>query len=173
MTSYLVCLAVAVIGGLMMSRLTKKINLPAVTAYLVAGLVLGPFCLGAIGIEGVGFQSLHQVERLGILTQTALGFIAFSMGSEFRLHQIKAMGKKAILIGLCYANGLSPISGKYGFGYGFLAAGLHYLLVSAVPDMHGGFLLYNGGFTAALICLVFVPQLEKFCKTKEERALTK
>ena len=103
MTSYLVCLAVAVIGGLMMSRLTKKINLPAVTAYLVAGLVLGPFCLGAIGIEGVGFQSLHQVERLGILTQTALGFIAFSMGSEFRLHQLKAMGKKAILIGIVQA----------------------------------------------------------------------
>ena len=83
------------------------------------------------------------------------------------------IGNQSILIGLCYANGLSPIAGKYGFGYGILAAGLHYLLVTAVPDMHGGFCLYNGGFTAALICLLFVPQLEKFCKTKEERRLAK
>ena len=83
------------------------------------------------------------------------------------------VGNQSILIGLCYANGLSPIAGKYGFGYGILASGLHYLLVTAVPDMHGGFCLYNGGFTAALICLLFVPQLEKFCKTKEERRLAK
>ena len=103
MASYLVCLAVAVIGGLMMSRVTKLIKLPAVTAYLVAGLALGPFCLGAIGVEGFGFQSLHQVEGLSVLTQTALGFIAFSMGSEFRLNQLKAMGKKAIVIGIVQA----------------------------------------------------------------------
>ena len=83
------------------------------------------------------------------------------------------IANQSILIGLCYANGLSPVSGKYGWGYGMLAAGLHYLLVTAVPDMHGGFCLYNGGFTAALICLMFVPQLEKFCKTKEERKLAK
>ena len=103
MANYLICLAVAVIGGLMMSRLTKRINLPAVTAYLVAGLALGPFCLGALGVSGVGFQSLEQVEGLGILTQTALGFIAFSMGSEFRLHQLKSMGSKAIVIGIFQA----------------------------------------------------------------------
>ena len=83
------------------------------------------------------------------------------------------IGNQSILIGLCYANGLSPITGKYGIGWGMLAAGLHYLLVTAVPDMHGGFCLYNGGFTAALICLLLVPQLEKFCKTKEEKALAK
>ena len=83
------------------------------------------------------------------------------------------IGSQSILIGLCYANGMSPIAGKYGAGYGMLAAGMHYLLVTAVPDMHGGFCLYNGGFTAALICLLFVPQLEKFCKTKEERKLAK
>ena len=80
---------------------------------------------------------------------------------------------QAIMIGLCYANGLSPISGKYGWPVGILAGGLHYLLVTSVPDLHGGFCLYNGGFTAALICLVLVPQLEKFLKTKEQRALEK
>ena len=83
------------------------------------------------------------------------------------------IGNQSILIGLCYANGLSPITGKYGIGYGILAAGLHYLLVTAVPDMHGGFCLYNGGFTAALICLLFIPQLERFVKTKDERKAAK
>ena len=101
-----------------------------------------------------------------IVTSFLFGFIAKALGNEaFAL----TIGNQSILIGLCYANGLSPITGKYGVGYGALAAGLHYLLVTAVPDMHGGFCLYNGGFTAALICLLFVPQLEKFCKTKEER----
>ena len=99
----LICLAIAAIGGLMMSRLTKLIKLPAVTAYLVAGLVLGPFCLGALGVKGLGFQSLEQIEGMGILTQTALGFIAFSMGSEFRLQQLKSMGAKAITIGVVQA----------------------------------------------------------------------
>ncbi len=76
---------------------------------------------------------------------------------------------QAILVGLCYANGLSPISDKYGWRYGFLAGALHYLLVTSVPNMHGGFCLYNGGFTAALICLMLVPELERFFKTKAER----
>lgn len=103
MESALICLAIAVIGGLLMSRLTKLVNLPAVTAYLVAGLILGPFCLGALGLKGVGFQNFVQLEELGILTQTALGFIAFSMGSEFRLNQLKSMGAKAITIGIVQA----------------------------------------------------------------------
>jgi Kef-type K+ transport system membrane component KefB len=99
----LILLSLAVIGGLMLSRVTKLLNLPAVTAYLLAGLMLGPFCLGALGISGVGFQSLEQVNALRILTQTALGFIAFAMGSEFRLHQLKSMGAKAISIGILQA----------------------------------------------------------------------
>lgn len=103
MGTELICLAVAVIGGLLMSRLTKLLNLPAVTAYLVAGLILGPYCLGALGIGGVGFQTMEQVEAQSILTQTALGFIAFSMGNEFRLSQLKSMGSKAIIIGVVQA----------------------------------------------------------------------
>ena len=103
MGTELICLAVALIGGLLMSRLTKLLNLPAVTAYLVAGLLLGPYCLGAIGIGGVGFQTMEQVEAQQILTQTVLGFIAFSMGNEFRLGQLKNMGGKAIFIGVVQA----------------------------------------------------------------------
>ena len=103
METYLICLAVALVGGLMLSRVTKLLNLPAVTAYLVAGLLMGPFCLGALGVKGLGFGSLDQVQSLHILTQTALGFIAFSMGSEFRLAQLKSMGAKAITIGVAQA----------------------------------------------------------------------
>ena len=101
--TYLICLAVAIIGGLMLSRLTKLLNLPAVTAYLVAGLLVGPFCLGALNIPGLGFNSLHQVEGFSIITQTALGFIAFAIGNEFRLAQLKTMGSKAITIGILQA----------------------------------------------------------------------
>lgn len=103
MGTELICLAIAVIGGLLMSRLTKLLNLPAVTAYLVAGLLLGPYCLGALGISGIGFQTMEQVEAQRILTQTVLGFIAFSMGNEFRLSQLKNMGGKAIFIGAVQA----------------------------------------------------------------------
>lgn len=103
MEIYLICLAVALVGGLMLSRLTKMFHLPAVTAYLVAGLLLGPFCLGALKLPGVGFNSLEQVEGLSIVTQTALGFIAFTIGNEFRLRQLKAMGKSAITIGILQA----------------------------------------------------------------------
>jgi len=100
---YLICLASALIGGLMLSRLTKRLNLPAVTAYLVAGLLLGPFALGRLNIPGLGFQSLEQVELLGVITQTALGFIAFTIGNEFRLSQLKVMGSSAIIIGILQA----------------------------------------------------------------------
>ena len=103
METYLICLATAMIGGLMLSRLTKLFHLPAVTAYLVAGLLLGPFALGRLNVSGLGFQSLEQVEHLSVVTQTALGFIAFTIGNEFRLSQLKATGAKAITIGILQA----------------------------------------------------------------------
>ena len=103
METNLILLAVALVGGLMLSRVTKLLHLPAVTAYLVAGLLLGPFCLGALGVPGLGFNSLHQVEGLSVVTQTALGFIAFTIGNEFRLSQLKAMGSSAINIGILQA----------------------------------------------------------------------
>ena len=103
METYLISLAIALIGGLMLSRLTKKLNLPAVTAYLVAGLLLGPFLLGALKIPGLGFNTLEQVEGLSVMTQVALGFIAFAMGNEFRLSQLKTFGSKAITIGILQA----------------------------------------------------------------------
>ena len=81
----------------------------------------------------------------------------------------QAINAQAILVGLCYANGLSPITAKYGWQYGFAAAVVHYCLVTTVPSLHGGFCLYNGGFTAALTCILVVPQLERFARTKLQR----
>ena len=103
MELYLICLASALVGGLMLSRITKLMHLPAVTAYLVSGLILGPFCLGALNIPGLGFQTLEQVETLSIITQTTLGFIAFTIGNEFRLSQLRATGAAAITIGILQA----------------------------------------------------------------------
>ncbi len=84
-----------------------------------------------------------------------------------------AINAQAIVVGLCYANGLSPICDKYGWHHGFLAAVMHYVLVTSVPNLHGGYCLYNGGFTAALICILLVPQLERMAKTKEARKALK
>ena len=103
MEQYLICVAVCIIGGLLMSRVAKKLSLPAVTAYLVAGLLLGPFCLGRLNIVGFGFHSLEEAEGFSILSQAALGFIAFAIGNEFRLSQLKHMGHQAITVGILQA----------------------------------------------------------------------
>ena len=82
MDTILVSLAFALIAGLLMSRAAKLVNLPAVTAYLIAGLLIGPFCLGRLNIAGLGFNSLSQVGGMDIISQTALGFIAFAIGNR-------------------------------------------------------------------------------------------
>ena len=124
------------------------------------------FCMLATCNSGSHPGNVWPIMAGYIVSSFLFAWLGKLLGNEsFAL----TIGNQSILIGLCYANGLSPISGKYGVGYGMLAAGLHYLLVTAVPDMHGGFCLYNGGFTAALICLLLVPQLEKFIRTKDER----
>ena len=99
----LIGLSAALIGGLLLSRLAKRLALPAVTAYLVTGLLLGPFCIGALGLSGLGFASMEAVERLNILSQVALGFIAFTIGNEFRVSQLKTMGRQAIIVGILQA----------------------------------------------------------------------
>ena len=104
-----------------------------------------------------------------VVASTLFGWIAPLFGGNFTL----AINAQAICVGLCYANGLSPIADKYGWQYGFIAAVMHYLLVTSVPNLHGGFCLYNGGFTAALICIILVPELERFTRTKDERKALK
>lgn len=105
MEEILICLSVCLIAGLLMSRAAKLVNLPAVTSYLIAGLLLGPFALGRLGLSdfGFGFGSLEQVESYSIITEVALGFIAFVIGNEFRLSALKTMGKQAITVGILQA----------------------------------------------------------------------
>ena len=99
----LLSLSIAIFSGLMLSRLAKLVQLPAVTAYLVAGIVVGPYCLGALGVPGLGFTSMEDVETYSILCDVALGFIAFSIGNEFRLSQLKKIGRQATIVGIFQA----------------------------------------------------------------------
>ena len=148
--------------------------------------VFGLFILGYYNLIGASFNGVtfgiifcmlatcnsgsHPANVLPIMLGYAAaslvcGWLAPLTGGNFTL----TINAQAICVGLCYANGLSPIADKYGWRYGFFAAVLHYLLVTSVPKLHGGFCLYNGGFTAALICMMLVPELERFFRTKEER----
>jgi len=100
---YLLAMGVALITGLLMTRVAKRLKLPAVTAYLITGLLLGPYCLGRLGIEGLGFVSMEFLQNFSILSQLALGFIAFAIGSEFRLSELKHTGRQAVIVGIFQA----------------------------------------------------------------------
>ena len=100
--SLFLSLSIALLAGLLLSRLAKLVKLPAVTAYLVAGVLIGPFVLGALNIPGIGITS-EQLKGFGLISDLALGFIAFSMGNEFRLSQLKKIGKQATIIGVFQA----------------------------------------------------------------------
>ena len=99
----LLSIAFALFAGLMMTRLINKLRLPDVTAYLVAGLLIGPCFLGRLGIPGIGFSSYEELDALGAISDIALGFIAFSIGSEFRVSELKHTGKQAFVIGVLQA----------------------------------------------------------------------
>ena len=99
----LLSVAVALFAGLMMSRAVKPLKLPAVTGYLIAGLLIGPFFLGRLGVAGIGFVSLDAVAVLKPISEVALGFIAFAIGNEFRLTQLKAIGRQAAVIAVFQA----------------------------------------------------------------------
>ena len=99
----LLVISVALSAGLFMSRVVKPLKLPAVTGYLVAGILIGPYCLGLLGIKGLGFTSTEEVSAMSIINDVALGFIAFAIGDEFRLSQLKKTGKQATVIGIFQA----------------------------------------------------------------------
>lgn len=99
----LLSVSVALLAGLLMTRAFKPFKLPSVTAYLLAGVLIGPYCIGSLHIEGLGFTSMKEVETLSLVSQVALGFIAFSIGNEFRLEDLKKIGKQAFTIGIFQA----------------------------------------------------------------------
>ena len=99
----LLAISIALFMGLLMSRVVKPLGLPAVTGYLVAGILVGPYCLGALGVNGLGFTSMENLDKFGIISNVALGFIAFSIGNEFRVKDLKKIGKQAFTIGIFQA----------------------------------------------------------------------
>ena len=100
---FLLAIGCAMFAGLFLSRLTSRWNLPDVTSYLVAGLLIGPLCLGRLGVPGMGFASFEMVEAMGLLSDAALGFIAFSIGSEFRISALRRTGRQATVIAILQA----------------------------------------------------------------------
>lgn len=99
----LLSLSVAILAGLLMTRVFKPLRLPSVTAYLVAGILVGPYCLGRLGLDGLGFVTMDAVSKLSIISDVALGFIAFSIGNEFRLSSLRKTGRQATVIGIVQA----------------------------------------------------------------------
>jgi len=99
----LLAIGIAMFAGLFLSRLTSKLNLPDVTSYLVAGLLVGPLCLGRLGVPGLGLTTFEAVEELGLLNDVALGFIAFSIGSEFRVSSLRKIGRQATVVAIFQA----------------------------------------------------------------------
>ena len=103
-TPVLLTLSIALLTGLLLSRFAKKLGLPAVTAYLIAGIIIGPSLLGHLGIGFNNIEGSYQnYENYGILKDLALGFIAFAIGNEFRVSQLKKIGKQATVIGIFQA----------------------------------------------------------------------
>ena len=127
------------------------------------------FCMLATCNSGSHPGNVWPIMLGYIVASTVCGLVSPLVGGTFTF----AVNAQAICVGLCYANGLSPIADKYGWRYGFLAAVMHYLLVTSVPTLHGGYCLYNGGFTAALICIILVPSLERFSRDKFQRKALK
>jgi len=122
----LLSLSIALFAGLMLSRLAKLVKLPAVTAYLVAGILIGPYLLGAFKIPGLGFISMEDIEHYGIIADVALGFIAFSIGNEFRLAQLKKIGRQATIIGIVQAVFTTIVVDA-------ALIGLHFLIPDVLP----------------------------------------
>ena len=123
------------------------------------GVTLGiVFCMVCFGGAGA-----HP----GNVWPIMAGYVVFSFAATLCLGGVFPVNAQAIMVGLCFASGLAPIAGNYGWWAGVLAGGMHYFLVTSIPAIHGGFSLYNGGFTSLLIAVILTPQLETFCKTKE------
>ena len=124
---YLLAIGLAMFAGLFLSRLASKFNLPDVTSYLVAGVLIGPLCLGALGIPNLGLPSFDFVEKLGLISDVSLGFIAFSIGNEFRLEELKHIGRQATIVAIFQA-----LSATIFVDVGLLI--LHLFLGDTLPD---------------------------------------
>ena len=191
-----ICVVVALLMGCTPKKYWKLLSDPELVTnfsstygnevFLMNLGVYGLFILGYYNLVGANFNGIlfgiifcmvatcNSGSHPGNVWPIMLGYVAASflfgwispmLGGEFT----GKINAQAICVGLCYANGLSPIADKYGWGYAVVAAMMHFCMVTTVPDLHGAMCLYNGGFTAALVCLLMVPGLERHFKTKQER----
>ncbi len=133
----LISIAISAFAGLLMSRVCKLLKLPAVTGYLIAGIIVGSFGLGQISIGGYhpGFGNTEDLAIFGIVSEIALGFIAFSIGSEFRLSELKKTGKQATVIGIFQALATSAVCAGVLYALHLIllsVTGVDYLPISAV-----------------------------------------
>ena len=169
--------------------LTAKEHVGSVTGsfgkgvFLMNAGVFGLFILAYYNAIGAAFNGItfgiifcmlctcNSGSHPGNVWPIVAGYALFSLvfggfsnlaGGNFAM----TLNAQAIAVGLCFANGLSPVVSKYGWFWGIVAGGMHYLLVTSVPNMHGGFCVYNGGFTAAVICVILIPVLERFYKAE-------
>ncbi len=102
----LLSLSVCLLVGLFMTRVLKPLKLPDVTAYLLGGVLIGTYCLGSLFLGGYAFgfnDAVAPVEAFTIISDIALGFIAFDIGNEFRLRDLRHTGKAATVIGVLQA----------------------------------------------------------------------
>ncbi|MBQ5712312.1 MAG: cation:proton antiporter [Oscillospiraceae bacterium] len=100
---FLLAIGIAMFAGLLLSRAVSRLNLPDVTSYLISGVLIGPLVLGRLGVPGLGFDSFEFVEEMGLVCDAALGFIAFSIGSEFRVSALRKIGRQATVIAVFQA----------------------------------------------------------------------
>ena len=134
------------------------------------GVVLGLiFCMLCTCNSGSRPTNVWPIMAGYVVASLVFGWISPLLGGSFSM----AANAPAVLVGVCYANGLSPICDKYGWRYGFIGAVIHYCIVTLVPGLHGGFCLYNGGFTGIFVCILLIPILEKYCKTRAEKKALK
>ena len=126
----LLSIAIALCAGLLVSRFVKPLKLPAVTGYLIAGILIGPYCLGKLGVQGLGFPTNGDVKALSLFNDVALGFIAFAIGNEFRLSQLRHTGKQATVIGIFQALTATLM-------VDLVLIGLHFFVLGDL-DVHGG-----------------------------------
>lgn len=122
----LMSLSVCLFAGLVLSRVAKLVKLPAVTAYLVAGILVGPYVLGSFGVPGLGFVSMEDIKSYELIPDVALGFIAFLIGNEFRIAQLKSTGKQATVIGIVQAVAATLLVDA-------ALIGLHFLIPDKLP----------------------------------------
>lgn len=134
-----------------------------VTAYynLTGAPMTGPTMGSIVCLLAIAPCGAHALNVLPIM----LGYALASLFGSFTL------GTQAIVVGLCFAGALCPVSGRFGAAAGVLAGAMHACMVTSVVTFHSGLCLYNGGFTCGITAILLVPVLEAFFEPRDTPGL--